>query len=58
MEGRSQLLSKPTQKRGLTSFFLFIMTEQEQIKLLSGFVLGTLFSTIGMSIAFYNGVSP
>jgi len=34
------------------------MTEQEQIKLLSGFVLGTLFSTIGMSIAFYNGVSP
>ena len=58
MERESQLLPEQTQKRGLTSFFLFIMTDQEQIKLLSGFVLGTLFSTIGMSIAFYNGVSP
>ena len=58
MERRPQLLPKQTQKRGLTSFFLFIMTDQEQIKLLSGFALGTLFSTIGMSIAFYNGVSP
>jgi hypothetical protein len=34
------------------------MTEQEQIKFLGGFVLGTLFSTVGMSIAFYNGVVP
>ena len=58
MERESQLLPEQTQKRGLTSFFLFIMTEQEQLKLLSGFVLGTLFSTVGLSIAFYNGVLP
>ena len=58
MERESQLLPEQTQKRGLTSFFLFIMTEQEQLKFLSGFVLGTLFSTVGLCIAFYNGISP
>jgi hypothetical protein len=31
------------------------MTEREQLKLLSGFVLGVLFTGVSMTIAFYNG---